>query len=268
MTQIHATAIVEPGAEIGVDVDIGPFSVVYSGARIGDRCRLGPQVIVYGATTLGAECRVHAGAVLGDVPQDIGFRDVTSFLRVGDRCVLREGVTLHRGTGEGTATALGDDCFLMAFSHCGHNVQLGNGVIVANGVLFAGHVTVGDRAFISGNCLIHQFCRIGRLAMLGGGSGIAKDVPPFCMTRPVSLNRVGGLNMVGMRRGGLTPEQRLEVKRVYHLLYHSGLNVAQALEKINTTIGGQIAAEIHAFISASSRGICRWAAGDDELEYA
>ncbi len=266
MTQIHATAVIEPGAELGVDVAVEPFSIIHAGARIGDRCRLGPHVTVYERTVLGADCRVHACAVLGDRPQMLAFEDSDAELRIGARCVIRENVTLHRGVGEGTATEIGDDCFLMALSHCAHNVRLGKGVIVANGVLFAGYVTVGDRAFISGNVMVHQFCRIGRLAMISGGSGVSKDVPPFCTTHPLTLNRIAGLNTIGMRRAGLTHKQRLEIKRIYQMLYHDGLNVSQALEHIARTMDGDIAAEVRAFVGESRRGICTWKADPAMIE--
>ncbi len=258
MSKIHATALVEPGAELGTDVDVGPFCFIASDTRIGDRCRLGPHVTIHAHTTLGDECRVHAGAVLGDIPQDLGFQEAVTRLEIGARCTFREGVTIHRGTEPGSLTRIGDDCFLMAFSHCGHNVQLGNGVIVANGVLFAGHVSVGDRAFISGNSMVHQFCRIGRLAMVGGGSGISKDVPPFCTTRPVTLNRVASLNSIGMRRAGLDPDQRRDIKQAYHLLYHAGLNVSQAVARIRVELSGAMGQEIADFVSESKRGICGW----------
>ncbi len=261
MTEIHQTAIVESGVRLGVDVAIGPFSIVHAGACIGDGCRLGPHVTVHGGTALGAGSRVHAGAVLGDLPQDLGFRECETHLNVGARCVIREGVTLHRGSAEGTATEIGDDCFLMAFSHCGHNVRLGNNVIVANGVLFAGHVTVDDRAFISGNAMVHQFCRVGRLAMIGGGSGISKDVPPFCTTHPITLNRIAALNTVGMRRAGLSAKDRLEIKRIFRILYHSDLNTTQALQRIETSFESHLASEITAFVKESGRGICSWPRG-------
>ncbi len=263
MTEIHQTAIVESGAELGVDVAIGPFSIVHAGARIGDGCHLGPHVTVYGGTTLGSGSRIHAGAILGDLPQDLGFRECETYLKVGSNCVIREGVTLHRGSKPGTTTEIGDHCFLMAFSHCGHNVRLGNGVIVANGVLFAGHVTVGDRAFISGNAIIHQFCHIGRLAMIGGGSGVSKNVPPFCTTHPVTLNRIAALNAVGMRRAGMKSGERLEIKRLYRILYHSNLNTTQALERIETSFDSPLASEISAFVKASERGICSWPRGPE-----
>jgi UDP-N-acetylglucosamine acyltransferase len=259
MASIHPTAVVEPGAELGADVDIGPFSWIQSRCRIGDRSRIGPHVTVYGHTTLGAECRVHAGAVLGDLPQDTAFDGGVSYLRIGDRCRIREGVTLHRGTREETTTTVGSDCFLMAFSHVGHNTRIGDGVIVANGVLLAGYVDVGDRVFISGNCAVHQFVRIGRLAMLGGGCGASKDVPPFCTVHPISLNQLAGLNTVGLRRAGFDADQRLEIKRVYGTLFRSSLSVLQAVERIRADFNSDLALEIADFVAASKRGICRTA---------
>jgi len=260
MVNIHPTAVVEPGAELGVEVHVGPFSWIQSGSRIGDHCRIGPQVSIFGSTTLGAHCRVHAGAVLGDLPQDTAFDGGVSFLRIGDRCHIREGATLHCGTREGSATKVGDDCFLMAFSHVGHNVRLGNGVTVANGVLLAGYVDVGDRAFISGNCAVHQFVHIGRLAMLGGGCGASKDVPPFCTVHPISLNQLAGLNTVGLRRAGFNSDQRMEIKRIYTTLFRSGLSMLQAVERIRAEFSGDIAAEIADFVASSERGICRMSA--------
>ena len=148
MTRIHPTAIIEDGAAIGDDVEVGPHAVIFRHA------------------TIGPHCRIHTGAVIGDVPQDLAFKNVESFVRIGAGCVIREHVTIHRGTKEGTGTVVGDGCYLMAHSHLGHNVQLGRRVILANGALLAGYVEIGDLAFISGNACVHQFVRIGRLAML------------------------------------------------------------------------------------------------------
>jgi UDP-N-acetylglucosamine acyltransferase len=253
---IHPTAVIEEGAQLGADVEVGPFAFVAAGAQIGDGCNIGPHVTIYGYTTLGSGCRVHAGAVLGDLPQDFGFEEGESFVRIGSGCMIREGVTVHRGSKPGTETVIGDRCMLMAFSHFAHNVQLGDDVIVANGALLAGYVSVGSRAFISGNVAVHQFARVGRLAMLGGGAMISKDVPPFCTMRPAMENVVGGLNVVGMRRAGMSPSDRTAVKAAFKLLYHSGLNVAQAREQLVEQCVDGPARELHDFVAASERGIC------------
>ncbi len=253
---IHESAVIEDGAEIGRNVRVGPFTHIEAGTRVGDGCVIGPNVTIMQHTSLGADCRVHAGAVLGDVPQDTGFEGGDSFVRIGAGCLIREGVTIHRGTKTGTATEIGEGCFLMAFSHCAHNVRLGTGVIMANGALLGGHVEVGDRAFISGNCMVHQFVKVGRVAMLGGGCGASKDVPPFCTLRPMVLNSVAGLNIVGMRRAGLSPEERKEIKEAFKILYRSGLNVSDAKDKIRATLASGPALEIAEFIEHSGRGIC------------
>ena len=253
---IHRTAVVEEGATIGADVVVGPFAYIAAGATIGDGCQIGPPVTIYGFTTLGAACKVHAGAVLGDLPQDFGFEDGESFVRIGERCVIREGVTVHRGSKPGTETVIGNRCMLMAFSHFAHNVQLEADVIVANGALIAGYVSVGARAFISGNVAVHQFTRIGRLAMLGGGAMISKDVPPFCTVRPAMENGVGGLNVIGMRRAGIGAEDRSAVKAAFKLLYCTGLNVSQAQEQLAEMFIDGPGREMHDFVSESKRGIC------------
>jgi len=253
---IHETAIVDAGAELGDNVSVGPFTTIEANVRIGDGCVIGPRVSVLPFTTLGADCTVHAGAVLGDVPQDLKFEACESQAVVGRGCIIREGVTIHRGLAPGSVTEIGEECFLMGFSHYAHNVRLGRHVIVANGTLLAGHVEVGDRAFISGNCLMHQFVRVGRVAMLGGGCAVSKDVPPFCTVRPVSFNCVVGLNVVGMRRAGLSPEERLDVKRAVGFLYRSGLNVRQAVAKIRSCCNGASAMQLCEFIEASERGLC------------
>lgn len=252
---IHETAVISEDARIGDNVAIGPYSVIEAGVTVGDNCRIGPHVSLYQYTSLGDGCEVHAGAAVGGKPQDKGFEEAESFVEVGAGCVIREGVTIHRGTGEGTVTKIGNDCFLMALAHVAHNCILGNGVIMANGSMLGGHVEVGDGAFISGGAGIHQFVRIGRLALIGGNSVCGKDVPPFCMVEPCTWGSVEGLNVVGMRRAGVGPEDRLAVKRIFKMLYVSGMNVKQAVTQIDE-MGGEMAVEMSEFIRGSQRGIC------------
>jgi UDP-N-acetylglucosamine acyltransferase len=254
--RIHPTAIVEAGAEIGADVSVGPFTVIEAGAEVADGCVIGPHAVIHGSTALGPRCTVHAGAILGDLPQDLAFAGGPSRVQIGADCVVREGVTVHRGTRPDSVTRVGDGCMLMAFAHIAHNVELGARVIVCNGALLAGYVHVGSDAFVSGNCVVHQFVHIGRLAMLGGGCGVSKDVPPFCTVRPVSANRILGLNLVGLKRAGLGPQQRRAVKQAFGLLYRAGVTPREAAELIESELDDPLAREIAAFARASARGIC------------
>lgn len=253
---IHSTAVVESGARLGVGVKVGPFCYIQNDAQIGDGSELQSHVSVLAHTTLGRDCRVHAGAVLGGLPQDYGFKGDISYLRIGDACVFREGVTVNRGTKPGTVTVIGDRCMLMANAHCAHNTELGSDVTIANSTALAGYVTVGDRAFLSGSITIHQFVRIGRMAMLGLSAVLTKDVPPFCTVRPAMENGVGGLNIVGMRRAGMSPQDRAAVKDAFRIIYRSGLNVRQAVEVLEQGVLTPLAAEMLAFIRGSRRGIC------------
>jgi len=208
-------------------------------------------------TTIGAGCAIHANAVLGDLPQDMAFKDAVSYVRIGANCTIREGVTIHRGTKPETETVAGEGCYLMANSHLAHNVRLGNQVIMANGALLAGYVEVGDRAFISGNAVVHQFCRIGKLTMISGNSALSKDLPPFC-TVMSSRNNITGLNVVGLRRAGYGAPDRLAIKRAFHTLYQSGLNVSQATAKIRAESPSGVVLEFCEFVEQSKRGICRF----------
>ena len=254
---IHETAIINPGARLGKDVDVGPFTTIEADVTIGEGTVIGPNVSIMPYTSIGSCCHVHAGAVLGGIPQDVGFRGEKSFITIGANCQIREGVTINRGTRADSVTEIGDDCFLMAFSHFGHNVKLGRGVIVANGALLAGYVEIGDKVVISGNCVLHQFVRVGRLVMLGGGCAVTKDVPPFCMLKPLEINRIVGLNTVGLRRSNLTTRDQQEIKEGFKLLFRSGLNVGKALERIKATYPSGSASEFSTFIEKSERGICR-----------
>lgn len=252
--QIHPTAIVSPECELGADVEIGPYCVIGGPSRIDAGCKLGPHVVVHAYSTIGRGTEIHAGAVIGDLPQDVSFRGGHSEVVIGANCIIREGVTIHRGTKEGTRTVIGDGCFLMANSHVGHNVVLGQGVILANGALLAGYVEVDDRAFISGNAVVHQFCKVGRLAMVSGISGISKDLPPYCIA--FERNRVAGLNVVGLRRAGFSTEQRQQIKQAFDVLFRSGLNQSQAYDELKRLFPEGPASEFWRFIERSTRGLC------------
>lgn len=265
---IHPQAVVDPAARLGTDVQVEAFAVIYADTEIGDGCRIGPHAVIHPYTRLGAGTRVHAGAVVGDVPQDLAFVEPTvSYTEIGEQCLIREGVTIHRGTKEGTVTRVGPRCYLMANCHLAHNVELAADVIVVSGALLGGYAVLEDRAFVSGNCTVHQFCRIGQLAMLGGGSAATKDVPPYCTLRSNAMNCVVGLNVVGMRRAGLSPAERKEVKAAFHHLYYSGLTLTQAIDELRGRYPEGAAASFWQFADRGTRGLCgadRKRAGDDD----
>ena len=254
---IHPTAVVAASASLGAGVRVGPFAVIEDDVVLGDGCVVGPHAVIHPYTLLGEGCRVHAGAVLGDVPQDVNFDNERSYVRIGDRCIIREGVTVSRGTGVDSETRVGDDCFLMAHSHLGHNVVLGNQVIITNGALLAGHVQVGDRARIGGHCMVHQFTRIGRLSMMSGGSVTTMDVPPFCITGTMSVNTVMDLNVVGLRRAGFADDQRRTLKQAFRILYRSGLDHSSAVERLVGDFECSHVHELAGFVRSSRRGICK-----------
>ncbi|MEI7732360.1 MAG: acyl-ACP--UDP-N-acetylglucosamine O-acyltransferase [Verrucomicrobiota bacterium] len=250
---IHATAVVHAKAQLHPTVDVGPFAVIDEGVVLGPECIVGPHVHLTGQTTIGARNRFHTGCVIGDAPQDLKYHGEPTRLRIGDGNVFRENVTVHRSNKLTEDTVVGSNNFLMAGSHVGHNAILGNHVILANGVLLAGHVTVADRVFISGNCLVHQFVRIGTLALMQGGSAISKDLPPFTIAHKV--NEICGLNVVGMRRAGYSSEQRLEVKKLYHALFRSGRNFREAVADAQTLFMNDAARVMLDFVSNAKRGV-------------
>jgi UDP-N-acetylglucosamine acyltransferase len=262
MNNVSSHAVVGKGAKLGTDVEIGPFAVVEDGAEIGAGVKIWPHAYVCGAAKIGEGSQVHMGAVVGHVPQDLAFKDRKTYCRVGKNTVIREYSTIHRGTEEGSETVIGDNCYLMAVSHVGHNCHIGNNVILANGALLAGHVTVGDYSFISGNVVVHQFCRIGTVAMIGGFTGINKDVPPYMLVRGPSVIR--GVNLVGLRRLKFPRETIHGIMEAYKLLYKTGLNTAQAIEEIKKLPQIKEVSHLIDFIHGSKRGICKYKYSDDE----
>lgn len=252
----HPSAIIHPDAQIADDVEIGPGVVIEGPAVIGQGCVIQAHAVLTGAARLGRNNRIGYGAILGAAAQDLGSRPETaSELVIGDDNVIREHCTLHKGAKEGSATRVGNGNYLMAGAHVAHNATLGNNIIVANNVLLAGHVEVGDRAFLGGGSVYHQHTRVGKLAITQGVSGFSKDLPPF--TVGAEINGVAGLNVVGMRRAGFSAEERREVKEAYKLLYKSGLNTRQALERSKEKQWGPHAQAFFDFIaSVGKRGVC------------
>lgn len=228
--------------------------MIDEGVQVGPGCTLGPHVYLTGQTSIGADNQIFAGCVIGEAPQDLKYQGAPTRLRIGNRNVLREHVTVHRSTKVAEETVIGSENLLMAHSHVAHNCRLGDHVIVANGALLAGYVSIDDRAFISGNCLVHQFVRVGTLALMQGGSAISKDLPPFTVAR--GDNGICGLNTVGLRRAGLDPAQRLELKQLYHMLFRQGWSLTAALAAARAQFSGPYAKIMLDFLSASKRGVC------------
>jgi UDP-N-acetylglucosamine acyltransferase len=250
---IHPTAIIHAKANLAKDVRVGPHAVIDEGVTLGAGCIVGPHVYLTGRTIAGENNSFHAGAVIGDLPQDLRFKGEETSIEIGSGNIFREHVTVHRSNHPEEPTRIGNHCFLMANSHVGHNTLLSDHVILANGALLAGHVQVGDRVFISGNCLVHQFVRIGKLAFMQGGSAISKDLPPFTVSR--GDNGLCGLNVVGMRRAGFSGVERLEIRRLYHLLFRSGEPFRSAFEKAERVFQSPVALEMLGFIAGSKRGV-------------
>jgi UDP-N-acetylglucosamine acyltransferase len=253
---IHPTAIVHPKAELGAGVSIGPYAVIGEHVRLGEGTIVGPHAVIDGWTTVGKSCDIGVGAVLGGPPQDLKYRGQRSFLHIGDETCIREYVTIHRSAEEDGATVIGSHDFLMANSHVAHDCRLGDYVIMVNYAGLSGYVEVEDRAFISGHNAVHQFVRIGYLAMVSGASRVVKDIPPF-MIAEGNPTRVRGLNMVGLRRLAIEPAVRAELRRAFRLLYRSGLNTSQALERMGQEgLTGSEVQRLITFIARSKRGIC------------
>ena len=251
---IHPTAVVHPKASLDQTVQVGPYAVIDEGVEVGPDCIIGPHVYLTGLTTIGAHNRCYAGCVIGEAPQDLKYSSEPTRLRIGSHNVFREHVTVHRSNKLAEDTVIGSHNFLMANSHVAHNCLLGDHVILANGALLAGHVTVHDRAFISGNCVVHQFVRIGTLALMQGSSAISKDLPPYTVAR--GINCICGLNTIGLRRAGLTPAERLELKQLYRVLFRGELNLRAALARALEQFSSGPAKVMLDFVAASKRGVC------------
>ena len=251
---IHPTAVIHPKAKLDSTVQVGPYTVIDETVEIGPGCIIGPHVYITGVTTIGAENEFHAGCVIGDAPQDLKYDGAPTRLRIGDKNVFREHFTAQRATKPGEETVIGSHNFITHHSHVAHNCVLGDYIILGGGAILAGYAVVQDRAFISGNCLIHQFTRVGALAMMQGGAAISQDLPPFTIAHRV--NEICGLNIIGLRRAGFTPEQRLELKAAYRALFRSGRNLRAAVAEAQSKYANGPARTLVEFVAASKRGVC------------
>ena len=254
MSEIHPSAIIGKQVEIGESNTIGPNVVIEDGVKIGSHNKILAGAFLARGTEIGNYNTIHMNAVIGHEPQDLAYQGQPTFTKIGSKNVIREFVTIHRGTKEGSSTVIGDENFIMAYCHIAHNCLLGNNIIMVNQASLTGHCTVENKAFLSGMTGFHQFTRIGTLAMVSALTAINKDIPPYviCGGRPGVAQ---GINVVGMRRAGIGPQIRAEIKEAYKLLYRSGLNVSQALEQIKKSLKSAEVAHMVAFIEASKRGI-------------
>jgi UDP-N-acetylglucosamine acyltransferase len=254
---IHPSAIVSPKAKLAKGVSVGPFSVIGDQVSIGVFTIIGAHCVIEGNTTVGEHCEIFTGVVIGSRPQDLKFKGEKVFLEVGNHNIIREYCTLNPGTGEGSKTIIGDNNLLMAYSHIAHDCRVGNGCVLANNSTLAGHVTIEDKAVIGGIVAIHQFVRIGMLAIIGGCSKVVQDIPPFstCDGHPA---RVYGLNLVGLRRKGISHDAIQKIDQAFKLIFNSGLTAKHALERVEKEIEKteEIIYLVN-FVKSSERGLTR-----------
>ena len=259
MNKIHPLATVHPGAKLGDNIEVGPYAYIDDNVEIGDGCHIYPHATILPYTRMGKDCNVFPGAVIGAVPQDLKFDGEITYVEIGDRVNIRECATINRGTkasGKGV-TRVGNDVLLMSYTHVAHDCTVGNHCILVSYVGIAGETDVDDWAILGGGTVAHQFSKIGKHAMVGGGSKINKDVPPYALCGHTPLSYVG-VNLVGLRRRGFTSDQIRTIKDIYDLLYYSGMNISDACEKIEAGFPpSEEKDEILAFVRNSKRGIIK-----------
>jgi UDP-N-acetylglucosamine acyltransferase len=254
---IHPTAIVDPKAELGKDVSIGPYTIINEGVRIGDNVQIGSNVLIDSGAIIGRNCKIHHGAVLATPPQDLKFGGEKTFLEIGENTVIREYATINRGTRHRGKVTVGSNCFIMMYAHIAHDCIIGNNVILANSVNIAGHVEVEDYAIIGGVVPVHQFTRIGAHSIIGGGFRVPKDVPPYILAGGYPL-RYMGLNIIGLKRRNFSADTILNLKKACRILFQSQYNTTQAVEKIKSEIDPLPEIKhLLEFIEKSERGIIK-----------
>ncbi|HET6576524.1 MAG TPA: acyl-ACP--UDP-N-acetylglucosamine O-acyltransferase [Fimbriiglobus sp.] len=260
--RIHPTAVVSAEARLADDVTVGPYAIIDGPVTLGPGCKVGPFVHLIGPLTMGRDNTVHTGCVIGDAPQHFGYKGEETRVEVGDGNTFREQVVIHRGMpvadgSPGTgATVIGSHNYFMSNSHLAHDCRVGDRCVLASGAVVGGHAELHDQAFLSGNTAVHQFCRVGRLAFLGGTSAISQDLPPFWIVQG-AINVVVGVNIVGMRRAGLPHAEVQAVRAAFKLINRSGLTIPQALEQVEAA-SGEVPAirQLVDFIRSSKRGVC------------
>ena len=256
---IHPTAIVDPKAEIGEGVEIGPYSVIEKGVSIGEGTRIGSHVVIREWTQIGRRCQILQFASIGEAPQFLGYRGEKTSLQIGDQNIIREFVTLHRGTPHGGGkTVIGNNNYFMAYCHVAHDCQIGNDIIMSNAATLAGHIVIEDRAIIGGIVAIHQFCRVGTYAILGGFSGVLLDIPPYTKAQG-DRAKLFGLNTVGLKRANFSEETMKALKKAYRIIFRSGLTLEKAIKTVGEdeiSHTPEVQHLLH-FIQHSKRGIAR-----------
>lgn len=257
MSLIHPTAIVAEGAQLGVDVEIGPYCVIGPHVRLGDRTVIKSHVVVEGRTSVGAECTLFPFASLGQLTQDLKFKGGTTYVSIGDKTTIREYVTVNSGTADGEWTKVGNGCLIMATCHIAHGCEVSDGVIMANGATLAGHVKVDRFAIIGGLSGVHQFCRIGVMSMVGGMTKVTQDVPPF-MIADGNPATVHGLNLIGLQRRQVPVDAQKALKAAFKILYRSGLITSDAVSKIEVDVPAlSHVVQLVEFVKASERGVLK-----------
>jgi UDP-N-acetylglucosamine acyltransferase len=255
---IHPTAIIGKTAKIGDDVTIGPYAIISDDVTIGDKTVIGPHAVIEPYVEIGPECQIFQFASVGAVPQSLKFKGEVSWTKIGRQCIIREFVTINRGTEEGGGwTKIGDGCLLMAYVHIAHDCMLGRNVVMANNATLAGHIEIGDFATVGGLTAVHQFVRIGDNAFVGGKSVVVKDVPPFVLASGDRAT-LHGLNTVGLKRRGFSQETLKQLKKTYRLIFRFGLTQNEAIERVAAEVDPvpEVKAFV-AFIKSSERGITR-----------
>lgn len=255
---IHETAIVHPKAEVGDNVEIGAYSIVRENVTIGSRTKIGPHVVIDPYVDIGSDCRIFQFAAIGAEPQDLKFSGEKTFVKIGSGNVIREFVTIHRGTADGSGvTEIGEENLIMAYSHIAHDCKLGRRIVLSNNATLAGHITIGDYSVIGGLVAIHQFVRVGNFAFIGGKSAVVKDIPPY-MIAAGDRAKLHGLNVVGLKRQGFSNNTLAMLKKAYRLVFRIGLTLNEAIERVAAEVE-QVPEVVHLieFIKSSERGITR-----------
>ncbi len=251
---IHPTAIIDPKADLDSSVEVGPFCVIDAHVRVAADCRLYHNVYLTGWTEISTACELHPGVIVGHAPQDVKYQGARSYCRIGPGTILREYVTIHRGTDLESETVVGENCFLLGGCHVGHNCRVGNDVTIINNALLAGHVQVGNRVTIGGGAALHQFVRVGELAMIAGFARAGKDIAPFGLTD--AAGHIAGINRVGLRRANFPKTHIQDIREAYRILFGQGLPFREALSRLETAVKTPPGKQILRFVQAeSTRGI-------------